>query len=636
MTQRFTFFALIILCLMAPATPLYASGQNFAGSQDEQAARAVTSRPAQQWLRYYKGDSGDSFSVISKFMRANPDFPAQDRIRREAEQAMHVNTPDKDILSWFSLNPPQTTKGMKLFADAMRRANLQAELKKEVNAWWGQASLSRAEQQEGYAAFKSILTKEAQEQRLRTLIHREQYTNARALAGTLGAGYTALTEARISLRSGKGNADAAVRAVPSSLMNDEGLMFDRLKFRRQKDNNAGAIEILNASPSSDKMYNPDDWGKERGIIARRLFEDGKYQQAYKIAANHKIKDGAGFSSNEWMAGWIALEYLKDSWKAFEHFERLYHNVETPISKSRAAYWAGLASERLKHPEVARKWYNVGAKYKTTFYGQLAAEKAGVAERVQYSGVKANAAVKNSALAQSAKWLANNGHKSEASMFFTKMIDVAKTPADYAAVAEVANALGMKNIAIRAAQDCEKTTGVQLVSFAFPKVENYLGKIDFVEWALVHALIRQESRYDDKAISSAGARGLMQLMPATAREVARKAGMSHDHNWLTSKPSHNVALGSRYLRQMLDRYNGNYAMALAAYNAGPGRVDRWINEIGDPRDPKVDLINWIEMIPIYETRNYVQRVLESTEVYRQILSSNRGSPRGDIHLASRGP
>ena len=413
-------------------------------------------------------------------------------------------------------------------------------------------------------------------------------------------------------------------------------MFDRLKFRRQKDNNAGAIEILNASPSSDKMYNPDDWGKERGIIARRLFEDGKYQQAYKIAANHKIKDGAGFSSNEWMAGWIALEYLKDSWKAFEHFERLYHNVETPISKSRAAYWAGLASERLKHPEVARKWYNVGAKYKTTFYGQLAAEKAGVAERVQYSGVKANAAVKNSALAQGAKWLANNGHKSEASMFFTKMIDVAKTPADYAAVAEVANALGMKNIAIRAAQDCEKTTGVQLVSFAFPKVENYLGKIDFVEWALVHALIRQESRYDDKAISSAGARGLMQLMPATAREVARKAGMSHDHNWLTSKPSHNVALGSRYLRQMLDRYNGNYAMALAAYNAGPGRVDRWINEIGDPRDPKVDLINWIEMIPIYETRNYVQRVLESTEVYRQILSSNRGSPRGDIHLASRGP
>ncbi len=635
MIRRFYMVIMVIFVGAVMALPAIAQpSKNFGGTETTTSGNnPINSRPAQEWLRYYKGDSGASFSSVSRFIKAHPDFPAQDRLRREAEMGMNLNMPDTDILAWFSVNPPQTTKGMKLFAGAMRRANLQTEVKKEVNAWWARSSLSRSDQQEGYAAFKDVLTRAADQDRLRMLIFKEQYTNARALAASLGSGYTALTETRIALRTGKGNANASIRGVPSSLMNDEGLLFDRLKFRRKQENNAGAIEILNLSPSSDKMYDAEDWGKERGIIARRLFEEGKYQQAYKLSANHKIKDGPGFSANEWMAGWLALEYLNEPWKAFEHFERLYHNVETPISLSRAAYWAGLASEGLKHPEVAQKWYNVGAKYKTTFYGQLSGQKLGKPGGVQYSGASATAALKTNALAQGAKWLKANGHKGEASMFLSKMIENAKTPGDYAAVAEVANNIGMKNIGIKAAQECEKTTGVSLVSLAFPKVEKYLGNVDFVEWALVHALIRQESRYDDQAVSSAGARGLMQLMPGTAKEVAKKAGMSHQTTWLTSKPAHNVALGSRYLKKMLDRYNGNYAMALAAYNAGPGRVDRWVTEIGDPRNPKVDLINWIEMIPIYETRNYVQRVLEGTEVYRQILAANKGQP-GDIHLAAR--
>lgn len=624
---------LIVLAFFAVVSPAYANSKNF-GGDPQQAVKAVTSRPAQEWLRHYKGDSGASFETVSRFMRAHPDFPSQDRMRREAEQGMNLNMPDREILAWFSLNPPQTSKGMKMLAGAMRRANMQTELKREANDWWKRATLSRAEQQEGYAAFKDILTRESQQDRLRILLHRDQYTNGRALAQTLGPGYVALAEARIALRTGKGNPNAALNQVPSSLRNDEGLLFDRLKFRRKQDNNAGAIEILNMTPTGDKMYDPEDWGKERGIIVRRLFEEGKYRQAYNLSLGHKIKTGPGFSGNEWMAGWLALEYLNEPWKAFEHFERLYHNVETPISKSRAAYWAGLASERLKHPEIATKWYNVGAKYKTTFYGQLSAEKLGQRGNIQYSGTSANTVMKSNALAQAAKWLKGNNHKAEANVFLNKMIENAKTPSDFAAVAEVANNIGMKNAGIKAAQESEKVTGVSLVSLSFPKVEKYLSGIDFVEWALVHALIRQESRYDDQAISSAGARGLMQLMPGTAKEVASKAGIAHQLTWLTSKPAHNVALGTRYLKKMLDRYDGNYAMALAAYNAGPGRVDRWIHEIGDPRDPKVNLINWIEMIPIYETRNYVQRVLEGTEVYRQILTANNGTA-GNIHLASRG-
>jgi soluble lytic murein transglycosylase len=626
------FYGVMLIALALSVVGDTANATSKADRQ-KQAVSAVTSRPAQEWLRYYKGDSGASFAAVSRFMKANPDFPAQGRLRREAEMGMDLNMPDKDIIAWFTVNSPQTSKGMKLFAGALRRANLQSELKREVNKWWREATLTRSDQQEGYAAFKDIITRDAHEDRLRILLHRDQYTNGRALAETLGPGYSALAEARISLRSGKGNPNAAISRVPSSLQSDEGLLYDRLKFRRRADNNMGAIETLNMTPSSDRMYRSQDWGQERGIIVRRLFEEKRYAQAYKLAADHRIKEGAGFSNNEWMAGWLALEYLNEPWRAFEHFERLYHNVNTPISKSRAAYWAGLASERLNHSEIAKKWFSVGARYNTTFYGQLSSEKLGRPINVQYSGTGGNAKVRDGKLAQAARWLKANNHKSEASMFLNKMIEDAKTPADYVAVAEVANALSMRNVSIRAAQEAEKETGVSLVSLSFPKVEKYLTGIDFVEWALVHALIRQESRYDEDAISSAGARGLMQLMPATAKEVATKAGISHQLGWLTARPSHNVALGSRYLRDMLRRYDGNYAMALAAYNAGPARVDRWAREIGDPRDPKVDLINWIETIPIYETRNYVQRVLESTQVYRQILSANPGKPRGATHLSS---
>ncbi|PZQ48441.1 MAG: transglycosylase [Micavibrio aeruginosavorus] len=592
------------------------------------------SNAARAWLSYYKGEQKSvNYDTIARFIRAHPDFPAMNKLREEAEKAMPSSISDADALSWFSANPPQTTFGMKTYAAALIDQGQNQKAHEEINTWWRTANLTPADQSKGYMAFASILDKSAHQDRLRRLLYKGQYTNARAMAESLGSGYQALTEARIGLRTGKGNINGLLNRVPQSLQNDEGLLFDRLVYRRKTDNNAGALELLARSPSSDSMYDPEGWGKERGIMVRRLFEENKFAQAYKLAADHRIKSGPGFAANEWMAGWLALEYLKKPWDAFEHFERLYHNVETPISKSRAAYWAGLSSEYLGHPEVAQKWYEVGAKHTTTFYGQLSSAKLGRPQHVTTAAVSSSDAMKKSALAASAKWLRDNGYKAEAAMFLNQMIEKSKTPQDFAAAAALADDLSMRNISIKAAQECEKKNGTTMVGYAFPKIERYMNDVD-VEWALVHALVRQESRYDQEAVSSAGARGLMQLMPGTAQEVAKKAGLSHDTKWLTSKPAHNVALGTRYLQRLLSKYDGNYAMALAAYNAGPSRVDRWITEIGDPRRPNVDLVNWIEMIPIYETRNYVQRVLEGVYVYRQTLAHNKGKPSNDIHLAAQ--
>ncbi len=625
----------LMVALSIPAVSAREGSRNFAqktpaGSTGQ--GGAVSSNAASQWLAFYRGEANASYPAIAKFINAHPDFPGMNKLREEAEKAMPSSIPDAEALAWFEKNPPQTTFGMKTYALALNHARQEQEARRKINEWWRDTNLTPNDQSKGYMTFATVLDKSSHEQRLRGLIYRQQYTNARALAEALGPGHKALTEARISLRSGNDNANALLNRVPQSLQGDEGLMFDRLRFRRKQDNNAGAIEILNKSPSYDKLYDAEEWGKERGIIVRRLFEEQKFGAAYRLAADHRIKSGPGFATNEWMAGWLALEYLKKPWDAFEHFERLYHNVETPISKSRAAYWAGLSSERLGHPEIARKWYEVGAKYVTTFYGQLSSEKLGRDDRVPTGGATPSS-LKSGSLANAAKWLKQNGHKTEATMFLNKMIEVAKTPGDYAAVADVANSINMKNVAIRAAQECEKKNGSTLVGYAFPKIERYMNDVD-VEWALVHALIRQESRYDAEAVSSAGALGLMQLMPGTAKETAQKAGLSHQKDWLTKKPEHNVALGTRFLKRLLVKYDGNYAMALAAYNAGPGRVDRWINEIGDPRDPKVSLVNWIEMIPIYETRNYVQRVLEGVYVYRQTLNQNKGRADGGMHLASQ--
>jgi soluble lytic murein transglycosylase len=588
---------------------------------------------ARAWLTYYK-DAPDNvnYRTVMEFIERHPDFPAMNRIREVAEKAMPSSLSDEQYLAWFSKNPPQTTFGMQMYAGALIRSGQEQKAHDEINKWWRNAALTPNDQSKAFMVFATYLDKSAHEERLRRLISKSQYTNARSIAQALGAGYHALTEARISLRNGRPDVNYWINRIPSTLIDDEGFLYDRLVWRRKNDQDAGAIEILNKSVSFDHMTDPEGWGKERAIMVRRLLEEKKYDLAYRLSARHGIQEGTGFSTNEWAAGWIALEYLNRPWDAFEHFERLYHNVETPISKSRAAYWAGLASERLGHPEVAKKWYAVGAKLSTTFYGQLSSERLGQPLNIPVVSVPESGAMKNSALANAARWLRKNGNKAEAGMFLTRMIDLAKTPQDFAAAASLASELSMKNYGIKAAQECEKKTGTPIVAYAFPRIEKYMRDVP-VEWALVHALIRQESRYEIDAMSPVGARGLMQLMPRTAKEVAAKARMKHDVKWLTTQPGHNVALGSRYLQQLLNKYDGNYAMALAAYNAGPSRVYKWVEEFGDPRDPRVNLVNWIEMIPIYETRNYVQRVLEGVYVYRQILSRNKGKQDGGVtHLA----
>ncbi len=653
--ERLFFMMSFALCLFVFSQNAEAASQDSknlvnalkqAGQGNWARARASAkgiSSPAEKaafnWYAYTKEAPNISFQEMSSFVSRHPNWPYLDKIRLHAEKNITDNVPDKTLVRWFSKNQPLTAKGMDRYARALKGRGKSSDLRRVLKNWWAGASLTRDQQREFFARYGRYLDRTSHIERMNNLLHKRKYANAMAMANVLGGGYPALAAARKALAQEAGNVNSLVAAVPFKLRQNEGLLYERLKWRRKNDLDQGAIEILNKAPRSSAMYKPANWWRERHIIARRLIENKKYGAAYRLVSVHKQKEGFSYAQAEWLSGWLALRFVKKPWQAFEHFERLYNNVKSPISKARGAYWSGRASDSLKHPEVSVKWYHVAAGYRETFYGQLAAEKLHLGGGLPKGRLPVISSVQSQKfqgqdLAKIAKWFNQAGLRKESSVFLLRLGKNARTPAEYLLATKWAESLSQRHIAIKLAQSAQKETGVSFNKYLYPTMVSELRNVKNAEWALVNALIRQESRFDYQAVSPAGARGLMQIMPATAKGVAAKSGIRHQTNWLITRPSHNIALGSRYIGQMVNRFGGNYAMAAAAYNAGPGRVDRWLDQFGDPRRGEIDFIDWLELIPIYETRNYVQRVLEGVYVYRDHLKGTQKTPTTPIHVAAR--
>lgn len=571
------------------------------------------------WLSYTEREAKVPFNRLSSFVRQNPDWPRQGKLILEAEEAMPPDLPDDEVLRWFRDYSPRTPDGMERFLRTLDRAGAQDEMRKVLGEWWKDAPLTAEQQTRFLQRYGTYIEQSGHTARFNALIEREQYTAARGMARYLGKGYPALADARVALAQGKGGVDAALARVPPHLKDDPGLMFERLRWRRRNNLDVGAIAILHTMPPIDQISNPDEWWTERNILIRRLIEGKQYESAYMLAEKHGMKQGVSFAEAEFLAGWLALRFLDRPWRAFEHFEALYHKTETPISRSRGAYWAARASDALGHPEIARQWYRTAARHQTTFYGQLAAGALAdefkppqqVPPPITLPGKQA---FDTQEMVQAARLLAEAGLRDESIAFLDSLAASVRTGEDYRLVSEMAVELGYDHVAVKIAKK-GLNKGVLLMDQLYPTLLTQMRGVS-MEWALVHALIRQESAFDPKAVSSAGARGLMQLMPATAREVARKLKVPYSPSRLTSDPAYNIKLGTYYMGEdMLDRYDNSYALALAAYNGGPGRVSGWLKEFGDPRKGEIDIIDWIELIPVAETRNYVQRVLEGVYVYR---------------------
>jgi len=635
---RTAFFALLLSGLLVSA-PVYANGVaavkaaeqgNWTAAQ-QQAGNGIA-RDVVRWMYLMDDNTRASFPEIASFVTAHPNWPGSEKLYKIAETRLPSDLSAGQLINWFGVNEPVSAAGMKRYMSALLQMRYTQQAVNTLKTWWVKANLSPAEQDDILASYGQYLGTADHQRRLERIVADKQYTPARALAPRMGRGYMELVEARIALQEGGKDVTSRVSQIPSGLMKDTGLLLSRVQYRRENKDDAGALQLLDQAPPASQTTDPGAWWKERHVLARRLMEQRRYKDAYKLTAAHGLSgsNGADYAAAEFLAGWLALRFVNQPYAAFEHFEKMFNNVQTPISRARAAYWAGRASEAMRAPDVAMQWYQVAARYQTTFYGQMAAQHISLPLNL-VTGDKPlvtpqqKATFENSDLVQAVKLLHKAGLQKQRTQFFRTMTKNAQTPQDYALLSEVAVSMGQVDQAVKIAKEAERT-GLYLIDYLFPTITATVNNSP-ADKALVHALIRQESQFDPSAVSSSGALGLMQIMPATGQYISKKSGIMHNTSWLTAKPDHNVQFGGWYINYLIDKFGGSMPLAIAAYNAGPGRVNQWLGQIGDPRNGQIDMLDWMESIPVYETRNYVQRVMEGYAVYQAKLGGmrNRAKP-----------
>ncbi len=577
------------------------------------------------------------FIRLSHFIRQNSDWPRVKKMIVRAEGVMPVDLSNQEVLAWYDEFPPQTPYGMGRYMDALIIEGKRERAQDFLANWWASTLVSRDQQRNIFQKYGGYLTLEAHKKRFDALLYKKHYDSALGIASVLGRGYKALAEARIALAKNKSSGlSELIGDVPDYLQDDAGLLYERLRWRRKRNLDDGAIEILMKAPKADDVYNKKDWWTERHIMIRRLLEEQKFKQAYDLADNHIQDSGFAFAQAEWLAGWLALRFIDRPEKSYERFTSLYQKVKTPVSKARASYWAGRAMQDIGNKDLAQDWFEKSSEFNTTYYGQLAAitlNKGGGRLKDSLPSLSSSdkKTFEKNELMQAAGIFHDLDLSSLSQDFISAFLTQQGTPGAYRYAAETLADKGDYHGALKVSKRASKQE-LFLTKQSYPTITKQLKDINFVEWALIHALIRQESMFNPKANSHAGAKGLMQLMPATAREVAKKNNMKYSSAWLTQKPQYNMFLGSSYIDELLNRFDGDYVLSIASYNAGPGRVNSWLRVFGDPRDENIDVIDWIELIPVYETRNYVQRVVEGTFVYRMRLKDIQLQPSNGLYAA----
>jgi soluble lytic murein transglycosylase len=583
---------------------------------------------ARKIIQYFylvtQGTSG-SFKQLSSFINENPHWPKMISLRSRAEEAISNNVSPQAVLNWFGSENPVSTDGWVQYIRALVAVGDKDKARRIIRETWITKNFSKRPEQYFYKHYRRYLTKEDHLNRLERLLWQGKHWPARRMLWKVSSEHRAQAEARLMLRHRFGNVDTAIAKVPVSQVNNPGLIFERLSWRRSKGRYEQSIELLMTSPSH--LPYPEKWWKERAYLARTALKNGHLSTAYRLVKNHRLKSGPDFADAEWLAGWIALRFLEEPKLAFSHFERMYKYVKYPISRARGAYWTGRAAEALRKKDAAIKWFSIAAKLSTTYYGQLAATHLEPKYSIQLpvqpdpTPQEVNDFQKLD-LVKAIKILNVVNAQAQMKHFILALSDYQKTNGWRLLTARLATEYGRPDVAITVAKKSSRH-GEELIEVGYPLLKTPELKIRSprmpLEHSLVMAMIRQESAFYVRAKSHANAHGLMQILPSTAKKVARSLKMEFSKKRLTRDPNYNMILGQAYLAKLIDEFDGSYVMALAGYNAGPSRAHKWARQNGSPRNKAIDTIDWIEMIPFKETRNYVQRVLENLQVYRMKLS-----------------
>lgn len=570
------------------------------------------------WERLRQGE-GD-WQEYLEFLESNADWPGLKRLRRRGEASIPLDADPTVVRAYFEKQLPQTGAGSLRLAQAYAAQGRNAEARTEAIRAWTEMSLSKSGEKALYKKYNGALSTHNRK-RLDNLLWLGLTREAERMLDRVPSGYVKLAKARIGLQRANKNVDALINAVPDDLQSDPGLSYDRFIWRVKKGRWDDAQEFLaHQTGSVKKLGRPEAWSNRRRGFARRALRAGDADLAYWLASQHDLTEGSDLADLEWLSGYISLIKLNAPEQALSHFKNFKRVVKSPISLGRAGYWLGRTYEKLGQYENASEAYGFGAIYQTSFYGQLAAEKLGSGSDTSLSGVEnipnwRQADFLNSAPVRAGLLFHYADDQARLRWFFAH---VAKSldKTGLSQLSELSLELDRPNVALAIAKEAAKR-GIIIPKSYFPVTELATYSVD-VAPEIAMAIARRESELNAGAISPAGARGLMQIMPATARKVAKDIGVSYSKQRLTSDWRYNAQLGTAYLGGLLELFDGSYILAFAGYNAGPHRAQKWIEEYGDPRDSLIDQVDWIEHIPFRETRNYVMRVMESLHVYRARL------------------
>lgn len=604
----------------ALALAAYRAADFAAGDAAVATVRGALPVTAAQWagLRLHPREAG--FKRLDRFLIEHPDWPAADWLRRQAEESLYSErAADAVVKNFFAKAKPLTGAGGLALARVYAKAGdfeSAAALARQI---WRENDFSESFENTLLREFSGLITVADHKYRADRLLYAEKTAAAMRAAALAGKDELILARVRVAANANFGD-DKLFAAVAPALQNDPGLLLARVHLLRKRERLAEAAALLLRAPREpERVIDGDAWWIERRLVARKLLDMGDARDAYRICAEHAAKSVSAKVEAEFHAGWIALRFLNEPELAEKHFDAIGVVAVTPSQISRAAYWRARAFEARRTPQddaFARDLYAEAAAYSTTFYGQLAAVKLGVSASPLRPAPRPALGDDRVEAVRAVELLLAAGEREFALTLATEATRHLRGDAQIAALAEVVARQRDARVSLNLGK-LAASRGVALDDMAFPAygVPSFATLPGSASRSIVYAIARQESAFDPHAISSAGAMGLMQMIASTARNTAGRLRIGFDLRRMLDEPAFNAQLGAAHLGILLGEHKGSYLLTFAAYNAGGKRVKEWIDAYGDPRHADVDPIDWVERIPIQETRNYVQRVMENFVVYR---------------------
>jgi soluble lytic murein transglycosylase len=627
------------LATVKEAIPLARNGKTGQASDLQKGITDPLARKLVEWVLLRSDNNTANYSRYADFISANPSWPSINLLRRRAEAMVWQEQADPaSVRAIFAKEQPRSVKGHLALARALLALGDRAGAQAQVREVWRNEALSIDLEDQIMDTFREVLTPADHKSRMDMRFYVEDVDAGLRAASRVGATAVAIAKAWAAVIRKDPNARALLEAVPAEAGYDLGYTFARAQWLRREDKAADAAGLILSVPrDAAQPVNADQWWEERRLLARKLLDLGDAQTAYRIA-----RDAAPPSKDQFRweqpftAGWIALRFLDDPATAITHFAKVAQGSGDPTTNARAGYWQGRAAEALGRKDEARGFYEAAARLGTAYYGQLARARLGYKDVVLRPppelSPERRAAVAQLDIVRATELLYAVGERDLVVGF---VADLGERSTDIAALAELGE-ITSRNKDARSTLLIGKAAlghGYALEHYAFPTfgIPEYKAVGPAVDLSLVYAIARQESRFYQGDVSTAKAVGLMQVTPEAGRETAKKFGVTYDWKRLQTDPVYNVQIGAGELGDVMDGYRGSYILTFAGYNAGRGRVREWLARYGDPRDPKVDPVDWVERIPFSETRNYVERVLENLQVYRVRLG---GGPRlmieADLH------